>query len=145
MARTWIVVCDGSRARFFMARADTEEWVKFEEFEHPASRVRDQDLVTDRPGRQQQSQGRVLKSGMTPRTDPHDVEELRFAHYISQTLDSAHALDAFDRLILVAPPAFLGLLRRELSSRVRRSIHATLDKDYSQLDADQLHEHIVVP
>ena len=145
MERTWIVVCDASRARFFMTRADREEWVKFEEFDHPASRMKSIDLVSDRPGRQLQSQGHVKKAGMAPRTDPHDVEEMRFAHYIAETLDSAHAQNAFERLVIVAPPAFLGQLRRAMSPKLQKSIYATLDKDYTHLDTDELHERIAVP
>lgn len=145
MERTWIVVCDASRARFFMTRGPGEEWVKFEELEHPASRVKSIGLASDRPGRQLQSQGVHKKAAMEPRTTPHDVEEMRFAHSIAQTLDLAHAHDAFERLILVAPPAFLGRLRRELSPRVHKSIWATLDKDYTHLGEDELHERIALP
>ena len=145
MDRTWIVVCDGSRARFFMTRADRDEWVKFEEFDHPASRMKSIGLVSDRPGRQLQSQGRPMKAGMDPRTDPHEVEEMRFAHSIAETLDSAHSQNAFDRLIIVAPPAFLGHLRRAMSDKVLKSIYATLDKDYTHLDPRELHERIAVP
>lgn len=139
--RTWIVVCDASRARFFMAREDTERWTKFEELEHPASRARGLDLVTDRPGRQMQSQG-FSKSAEEPRTDPREVEELRFAHTIAETLDSAHAQNAFERLVVIAPPGFLGNLRRELSGRVKRAIYATLDKDYTSLADRELQERV---
>lgn len=145
MERTWIVVCDASRARFFMTAGAGQQWVKFEELEHPASRVKSIGLVSDRPGRQIQSQGAHKKAAMQPRTDPHDVEEMRFAHSIAETLDLAHAHDAFDRLIVVAPPAFLGRLRREMSDRVRKAIAATLDKDYTHLDEDELHERVAVP
>jgi protein required for attachment to host cells len=145
MERTWIVVCDASRARFFMTRGYSEEWVKFEEIEHPASRVKSIGLVSDRPGRQLQSQGAHKKAGMEPRTNPHDVEEMRFAHSIAETLDLAHAHDAFDRLIIVAPPVFLGRLRQAMSDRVRKSVYATLDRDYTHLDEDELHERIAVP
>jgi protein required for attachment to host cells len=145
MERTWIVVCDASRARFFMTGGNGQEWVKFEELEHPASRVKSIGLASDRPGRQLQSQGAHKKAAMEPRTDPHDAEEMRFAHSIAQTLDLAHAHDAFDRLIVVAPPAFLGRLRREMSDRVRKAIAGTLDKDYTHLDEDELHERVGIP
>ena len=143
--RTWIVVCDGSRCRLFMAREDTAEWIKFEEFEHPASRVKSIGLVSDAPGRQMQSQGHDKRSAMDRRTDPHDVEEQRFAHYIADTLDSAHAQDAFDRLVLVAPPAFLGYLRKMMSDRVKRALYATMDKDYTMLDPHELQDRVSLP
>jgi protein required for attachment to host cells len=70
---------------------------------------------------------------------------MSFAHYIAETLESAHAQNAFDRLIIVAPPAFLGHLRAAMSHRLQKSIYATLDKDYTHLDTDELHERIAVP
>lgn len=143
--RTWIVVCDASRARFFMTRGNTEEWVKFEEFEHPASRLHASELVTDRPGRVMQSQGHDKRAGYQPRTDPKDVEEIRFAHYIANWLDGAHAQNAFERLVIVAPPAFLGQLRQEMGDRLKKSIYATLDKDYTHLDEHELTERVVIP
>ncbi|HZA15044.1 MAG TPA: host attachment protein [Myxococcaceae bacterium] len=145
MERTWIVVCDASRARFFMTRGNGGEWVKFEEIEHPASRMKSIGLVSDRPGRQLQSQGSHKKAAMEPRTNPHDVEEMRFAHSIAETLDLARAHDAFERLVIVAPPAFLGRLRQAISDRVRKAIYATLDKDYTHLDEDELHERVAIP
>ena len=145
MKRTWIVVCDASRARFFMTGGNGQDWVKFEELEHPASRMKSIALASDRPGRQLQSQGAHKKAAMEPRTNPHDAEEMRFAHSIAETLDLAHAHDAFDRLILVAPPAFLGRLRQEMSDRVRKAIAGTLDKDYTHLDEDELHERVAIP
>lgn len=143
--RTWIVVCDKSRARFFMKREGSEEWVKFEEFDHPAGRAKGGDLVTDRPGRSFQSQGHDKRAATDSRTDPREVEHQRFAHYIGDTLNSAHAQNAFERLVLVAPPQFLGLLRQELEDRVQRCVFATLDKDYAQLDEQQLAERITLP
>lgn len=145
MERTWIVVCDASKARFFMTRSGSGEWVKFEEFEHPASRVRGISLLSDRPGRQLQSQGHHKKSAMEPHTDPREVEEFRFAHYIGDTLNSARLQDAFERLVIVAPPHFLGQLRKVLSDQVEKCVYATLDKDYTGIDERDLPDRIAVP
>lgn len=136
---TWIVVSDGSRARFFMARGAEGEWVKFEELEHPPSRVKRLELVTDAAGKGPDKRAFDMSS------DPKQVEEARFAHQIAQTLDTAHAQDAFQRLMIVAPPRFMGMLRAALSPRVQKAIYATLDKDYTRLDQRELQERVPLP
>ena len=145
--RTWIVVCDASRARLFMKKDGAVEWVKFEEFEHPASRARAEDLVTDQQGRNSASSGRVGKTGTTtaPQTDPMEVEEQRFAHSIGEILNQAHAQGAFDQLVIVAAPNFLGLLRGELVSRVQKAIYATIDKNLSNLSDREIEERVALP
>lgn len=126
---TWILVCDAGRARFFMTRGGSGEWVKFEEFEQPLTRRK----------------GEPLNAEQGARTDAHEVEVMRFAHHVAQTLESAHAHNAFKRLVIVAPLSFLGLLRAELNKPVRDAIYATLDKDYTYLDEDELQDRIALP
>ena len=146
MERTWIVVCDASHCRFFMKRQNTTEWVKFEEFEHPAGRAKGMDLISDRAGRyaNTQAKGRTHPA-MDLRTTPEEVEEQRFSHKIAEMLESAYNQNAFERLILVAPPQFLGALRDALKGPVTRVIYGTLDKDYTKLRDDQLPERIATP
>jgi protein required for attachment to host cells len=143
--RTWIVVCDASRARLFSKGEDSGAWVAFEELTHPASRAKGIDLVSDRSGRVQQSQAKVMRPGMDPRTDPRTVESERFAAEIATLLDRAHANQAFERLVIVAPARFLGQLRAELSDRLRKAVYATLEKDYTQLDARTISDRVDVP
>lgn len=145
MDRTWIVVCDASRCRFFMKRTGSQEWVKFEEFEHPAGRAKGIELVSDRPGRSLQSQAPQKRAATDSRTDPHTVEVQRFARYITDTLENAYHQDAFDKLVLVAPPGFLGELKTALPDKLGRAIYATLDKDYSQLDQRDIEQRIDLP
>ncbi len=140
--RTWIVVCDASRCRFFMSRGGSE-WHKFEEFEHPASRVKGEDLVSDRYGRSMRGKAPMMRGGTSPQTDPRQVEWDRFAHYIMKTLNEARAQDAFERFVLVAPPHFLGMLREQMPEELEKCLYATLDRDYTHLSAEELSERVV--
>lgn len=145
--KTWIVVSDASRARLFMKDAGSSQWVKFEELDHPPSRWRAKDLVTDRQGRNSTSSGRTGKTRQTtsPTTSPLEVEEQRFAHQLGKLLNDAHAQNAFDQLVLIAEPHFLGLLRQELAARVHKSIYATINKDYAGLDEATIAERVLLP
>jgi protein required for attachment to host cells len=145
MERTWIVVCDASHCRLFMKRLNDHEWVKFETIENPAGRAKGIDLLSDRAGRSLQSQGPNKKSAMDPHTPPRDVEEMRFSHKIADLLDAAYRQNAFERLILVAPPQFLGLLRDALHGQVQKAIYGTIDKDYTHLSDHEVADRVATP
>jgi protein required for attachment to host cells len=44
----------------------------------------------------------------------------------------------YDRLVLIAAPAFLGMLRENLDKHVLDQVTLSMDKDFSQLRADEL-------
>jgi protein required for attachment to host cells len=57
-----------------------------------------------------------------------------FAKRVSDYLDKARNAHRYDRLHLVAPPKFLGQLRKELGSEVQKLVTDELPKDLSWLD-----------
>ena len=61
---------------------------------------------------------------------------------LAKALEDGLLKEAYERLILVAPSAFLGLLQSELSDRVRGRIAALVDKDYLHLDQRQARERL---
>lgn len=130
-----------------MKREGASEWVKFDEFEHPASRVKAADLVTDRQGQNSASSGWTGRTGMTtaPQTNPIVVEEQRFANAVAKMLNDAHAQNAFEQLVIIAAPEFLGRVRGALTDRVQQSLYATVNKDYSAFDENELAERVMLP
>lgn len=140
----WIVVTDASRGRILSFDAGSKQkWKLLKELDHPASRAKGTDLLTDAPGRQQQSFGRGARPAMEPHTDPKDVEKERFVRELAKELDRAHAHREYDRLVLVAAPQCLGMLRGAVSSVVEKSIVSTLDKDYTHLELRDLQERLL--
>lgn len=135
---TWILLSNASRARL-LARQDTARSVSvIEELIHPASREKGMDLVSDRPGRVQQSAGTHERSAMEPPTPPKEVEAERFARALAERLERGLNEHAFSRLVLVAPPHFLGLLRQQLGKEVAKCLVMSLDKDYTLVDLREL-------
>ena len=72
------------------------------------------------------------------------VDLERFARELSQRLDRGVDNHQFDRLIIAAPPTFLGRLRRELSGRVRQRVVLDLDADYSNVPIRDLPSRVPV-
>lgn len=66
------------------------------------------------------------------KTDSHQLEEARFAKKIADELyRTAHA-GAFEKLVMVAPPRVLAVLRESLHLEVRNRVLAEIDKTLTQ-------------
>jgi protein required for attachment to host cells len=129
--RTWIVVADGARARFFTASEDGGKLVaaRATDMVAPLSRRPARDLKSDKPGRSYASSRSGTRHAFEPPHDYHKIEKHRFAAALAEALDEASASKAFDRLILVAPHRSLGELRALLSERVKGQISQEIPKD----------------
>ncbi len=142
MGRTWVVVGDGSRARLFRI-GPRREWELIRELEHPAGRAKGRDIVTDRAGRVKQSFS-PMRPAMELTKPLHAIEAERFAHAIAKILENGVAENAYERLVLVAPPHFLGLLRATIAPTVSKRVDQTFDKDYTALTPGELAERVQV-
>ncbi|HEX3655850.1 MAG TPA: host attachment protein [Pirellulales bacterium] len=138
---TWILVGDASRARLFSANGAKGPWTLVRSLEHPESRMNDADLAGRQRGRQQQSGG-VGRPAMEPVTMPKEVEREAFAAELGHLLDHEFDVNSYSDLVLIAPPHFLGLLRKTLGGKLRKHVIAELDKDYSQLPLHDLQPRV---
>jgi protein required for attachment to host cells len=73
-----------------------------------------------------------------------EKEAQRFAHRVAQYLRRNHLRGAFNKLLLVAPPEFLGQLRAEVDNinALRHVETDKLHKDWVQHDIRRLEEEI---
>src|SRR5438045_3566252 len=107
MATTWIIAADASRARILQVM----------DRDGPQARMHDRDLMEDGHPRFN-GQGGAPASDREEMAPSEHATEL-FAKHVSDYLDKARNAHRYDRLHLVAPPKFLGRLRKELGSEVR--------------------------
>ena len=145
--RTWIVVADGARARFFVASDDGRKLasVRRVDMVAPASRGRTRDLERDRPGRAYASSRSGTRHALEPAHDPHKLAKHRFAAELAQVLDSACSRRDFDQIVLVAPRRSLGELRDLMTARVRRCIAREVAKDLTNETASGLWRRLKPP
>ena len=138
---TWVVAANGSVAKFFKV-------VKFpkleaiEVLEHPESRLRNQDLVTSRPGRSFESTSSA-RSAYQPPVDPHHNELEKFARFLGEHLSSAKRNNEFTRLYIMASPGFLGLLRPHLDQATKDSLVAEISKDMTDHTTMAIEQQLV--
>lgn len=141
----WILVGDASRAQLFSAELREDAWSLVESFEHPAGRELSRDISDNGPPGSSQQSGApgARHTAFEPRTSPKEAEAARFAQHLSAFLEQAIAERRYDYLVLVAPPHFLGLVKKSLGKQAAARLRTTVDKDLSALDAKQLRERLV--
>lgn len=137
MSTQWLLVADASRARILATDAALGSLLLVKELEHPLSRLRSSELVTDGPGRSWSGPGGAVTAYDAPH-DPAQLEHERFARELAGELETGLAREDFDTLILVAPPRFLGMLRRQLAPPVARCVRAEVGRDYSLVSLSEL-------
>jgi len=137
MATTWILVGDAARARIFAVEKEDGPWQLVEELDHPPGRARTSELVSDRAGRTRPGEQGARAPGME-HMDASERESLRFAEHLGAVLQQGYDDRSYDRLVVVAPPRFLGYLRSVLRDTVTRQIAASIDKDYTHHDEQEL-------
>jgi protein required for attachment to host cells len=132
--RCWIIIADAAKARVFSVRGDRSlELV--EQRKHPLSRARTHDLGSAQPGRIRKGKGSQTRSAMEPRTDAHDVELNQFATEIADTLQTARLRGEYDELAIIAPPRFLGLLRKEIDPKTAACVRSFTASDLTRESA----------
>lgn len=141
MKNTWVVVADSSRARIFMAKNATGELDEIETLANPEARLHEIDMTSDLPGRTFDSAGKG-RHILEKNTEPKQQKIVDFAKQIDQLLEKARTKKRFSQLILVAAPAFLGILRNQLSSPTSRLVAYELDKNLTQLSSDDIRKHL---
>ncbi|MBM1817821.1 host attachment family protein [Pseudosulfitobacter pseudonitzschiae] len=123
---TWIVVTDSEKALFMRNLTDLQdpnfEVTDTEQQDNPS----DREQSANRPGRMQD--GGVNQRSALDDTDWHELAKERFAKDLSDMLyKEAHA-GHFKKLVIVASPKVLGILREEMHSEVTDKIVAEIPK-----------------
>jgi protein required for attachment to host cells len=140
MANTWIVAADASRARVLQV-AGRERLVEVESMLNPGGRLHNREVNTDATGR--------FRGPDRPGGHASDDENRTIDHYdevfakrVGEYLDKARNEHLYDELVLVAPPKFLGMLRKELGKEVEKLVADEVPKDLSWLNTRELERYL---
>src|SRR2546427_2072317 len=139
MTTTWIIAADSSRARILQVTDREKRLAEIEDLLNPEGRVDDRQLTTDAHARFHGSSG-PASDGEETSASEHATE--LFAKRVGDYLDKARTAHRYDRLHLIAPPKFLGKLRKELGKEVEKLVAEELPKDLSWLDARDIERNL---
>jgi protein required for attachment to host cells len=133
--RVRVIVADQGEARFYDLSGMDAQLQPVGKLTDPEAQAREP--APDRAARSGdravavEAGRRVALNHQSAGADPQPRKDaaMRFARQVAAELDAARRKDSFDRLVLVAGPAFIGLLRSALTQPVRATLVAEVRKD----------------
>jgi protein required for attachment to host cells len=128
---TWVLVADCGRSRLFSwtsAKGDLEE---LEDAINPDARLREAALTSDRASSGHESHGEGLHA-TTPEHGAREQSSTEFARELAADLKSALNEGRYERLVLICPPEFLGILRGELDHNVCQLVAEVIGLDLTK-------------
>lgn len=137
MLRIWLLVADGERAKLFRKQGKKLEHIGFTQ--HAEEKVLPADKGHHQPG---VTGGNISQATQTyaSHVEVQKRERELFLREIAAELN--HRWQDFDRLIVVAPPASLGDLRKHFNEHVKEKITQEITKDLTKTPIDELAEYI---
>lgn len=141
MSMAWIVVADASRARIFVSGQNTSTIDEIETLTHPEGRLHEQALTSDLPGRSFDTSG-AGRHAMGQAEEPKKHEAVSFARDIAAHLEKGRLDKKYYKLVLIAAPSMLGLLRDSLDKETKKVIIEELDKDLTQHSTEDIRKHL---
>jgi len=139
----WVVVCDGRKA-LVLENVGDDKFLNLktrEVYEQEDAKTSEQG--SDAPGRAFASaDGR--RSAME-QTDWHDQAEKGFLEKLVGRLNAAVEAGEAKKLVMVAPPRALGVIRQDYSPKLRDAVQAEVDKDLVKLPVHEIEKHLAGP
>lgn len=138
----WVMVADSRRARIFQTEGGLDRLVEVKDLLNPLGRFDDADLRHD-------AKGRFYGKGERHQANTGDPAVSKVAHaadQFSRDLGQMLALDGdarrYDSLVVVAPPDFLGRLRRNWPERVEQRVTHQLNHEIAHWDGAHIRSYL---
>jgi protein required for attachment to host cells len=141
MDKTWVLVaCASSAVLYDYVSRDSNTHKPalhvVEEFNHPDSRKKNTELVSDREGQYRSGSGH---GNFVETSDPHQFEAKAFAIELCKKLEQSRGANQFKSLVLVAEPHFMGLLRQCIENWPQQNVSIReILKDYTKEPVNKL-------
>ena len=128
MNTIWILVANQAEAQIYSAGQIKGNLVLVDTLTHEEGMAHARDLISDAPGRVHDRMGSARHS-MEPDTGVKEESRRRFVKKIVELLESANFRGDYDRLVLLAAPAMLGVIRKTLTSKLTKAVIKEIPKD----------------
>jgi protein required for attachment to host cells len=141
MKPVWILVADSSQARIFSAENSQADLIEIDSLLHPEGRLHDSEMGSDSPGKSSGSDGSGGHA-YSDETSLKEQEEINFATRVANYLTDELNQNKYERLYMVAAPAFLGDLRHAISARVEKHVAFSLGKNIVALSPEEIRTYL---
>ncbi|MGC1183139.1 host attachment protein [Legionella sp.] len=142
---TWVLVLNSNDCRIYKLSTKPYQLTFLKEILHPESKLRDIELTSDKPGRYKT--GDSAHGTFTQPSDPKEIQVDDFSRQVAKELNKDRNIEAYNNLIVVAPPHMSGLLFQHLNKHVKNLVTHNIKNDILNLTeselAEFLHQHIL--
>ena len=137
MTTTWILVASRSGASLFESNWPGETMRRLQDIPHPEGRLQNSEIDSDKPGRAFDSMGEARHS-MSKELDATEKVAQQFARELAELLNKNRNTNVYDKIILMAAPKFLGLLRAALDSNTAALVVQTVNKELLEVSQEDV-------
>lgn len=130
---TLVTVAQKAVARFYRHGGPGQPLEEIGRIDHPESAMKNHELATDGPGSVVERMGPQVRA-MQPEQLPKEREAANFAREVAEVMRRARLSNEFARAVVIASPAFLGLLRASLGEPERRFVSDEIPKNVAALE-----------
>jgi protein required for attachment to host cells len=141
MDTTWRLTATRSGATLFESDGKRIAIHRLQDIPHPKGRLQNKDIDADKPGRAFDSLGQG-RHGMSTQHQPTEEVAMQFARILAELLNKGRTTHAYDKLVLVAEPGFLGILRAALDSHTAALVVKTVHKDLPEVEEKDLARYL---
>ena len=141
MTTTWILSANRSSASLFESDWPGKSMRRLQDIPHPQGRMQNKDIDTDKPGRVFDSFGEGRHS-TSPKQEPTEHIAQQFALDLAELLNKGRLTTAYDKLVLIAEPKFLGVLRAALDKKTESLVIQTVNKELLDVKEKDLAEYL---
>jgi protein required for attachment to host cells len=141
MRTTWVVAADSSRARIFELSEPDRGMREVEDLLNPEGRQANRDVQVEpngRFGKGAQVQAHTAEPAVRPVEHEVELFSKRVGHY----LDQACSEHRFDKLLLIAPPKFLGMMRDNIGEQTRKAVEEEIPKNVAWFQDREIEEYL---
>lgn len=141
MTTTWILTANRSSASLFESDWPGKSMRRLQDISHPQGQMQNREINTDKPGRSFDSVGQGRHS-MSPKQEPTEHIAQQFALNLAELLNKGRLTHAYDKLVIVAGPKFLGILRAALDKNTASLVVQTVNKELLDVKEGDLAEYL---
>ena len=141
MTTTWILSANRSNASLFESDWPGNSMRRLQDIPHPQGRMQNKDIDTDKPGRVFDSFGNGRHS-TSPKQEPTEHIAQQFALDLAEILNKGRLTHAYNNLVLIAEPKFLGVLRAALDKNTESLVTQTVNKELIDVREQDLAEYL---
>ncbi len=141
MKTNWILVANQAEAQIYSSGQIPGNLLLVDTLVNEAGTAHPRDLVSDAPGRAFDRMGSA-RHAIEPHVGVKKERRRRFVKEMVERLAQAHLKGDFDKLVLLAAPAVLGVIRKTLPADLVKSVIKEIPKDVIGQSVDKIQSQL---